>query len=80
MTEGRYAMPTQEEFDEIKGRVVALEDQLKGRAEQSDIPSITPEEMQTFIKVRGVMSGGWGIAPVRSFAGRSCICTVCCCM
>ena len=53
-------MPSQEEFDELKGRIVELENQLKGRAVQRDVSSITPEEMQAFVKVRDVVAGDWG--------------------
>lgn len=49
-------MPSQEEFDELKGRIVELENQLKGNAVQRDVSSIAPEEMQTFIKVRDVLA------------------------
>lgn len=49
-------MPDQEEFDELKGRIIELENQLKGSAAQRDASSITPEEMQTFIKVRDTLA------------------------
>jgi hypothetical protein len=60
-------MPSQEEFDELKGRVTELENQLQGRAVTQDIGAITAEEMETYIKVRdiltAVLSGGTGCAP-----------------
>ena len=39
MNEGSNGMPSQEEFDELKGRIVELENQLKGRAVQRDVVS-----------------------------------------
>jgi hypothetical protein len=53
-------MPSQEEFDELKGRIVELENQLKGRTARRDVSSLTPEEMQAYIKVRDILAGDWG--------------------
>lgn len=53
-------MPSQEEFDELKGRIVELENQLREREVKRDISSITAEEMQAFVKVRDVIAGDWG--------------------
>jgi hypothetical protein len=50
-------MPSQEEFDELKGRIVELENALKQR--RQDEPDITPEEMETYKKVRDRLGGDW---------------------
>ena len=54
-------MPSQEEFDELKGRIVELENRLQGRTtRRGDLSSLTPEELQAYAKVRDVLAGDWG--------------------
>jgi hypothetical protein len=57
-------MPSQEEFDELKGRIVELENALNQR---QDEPDITPEEMETFKKVRDKLAGD--LSAPRTFTG-----------
>jgi hypothetical protein len=53
-------MPTDEEFEELKGRIVELENQLGQRGVKRTSEPITPEEMQAFAKVRDVLAADWG--------------------
>ncbi|MFG1628280.1 hypothetical protein [Kribbella sp. NPDC049227] len=61
-------MPGQEEYDELQGRIVKLEQQLTTRS-VSDIQDITADEFRIYIKVRDILSallgGGTGCAPGR---------------
>jgi hypothetical protein len=54
MSRKEELMPSQEEFDELKGRIVELENQLKARVTvpQAD-PS--PDEVQAFLKVKQLL-------------------------
>ena len=52
-------MPSDEEFEELKGRIVELENQLKQRSTKR-VTDITPEEMATFQKVRDVIAADFG--------------------
>ena len=56
-------MATNEDFEELKGRIVELESKLaeaqKGAARKPAV-DITPEEMQAYVKVRDVMAADWG--------------------
>lgn len=51
-------MPSQEEFDELKGRIVELENALKERAVNRE--AIRPEELEAFMKVRDVLAADSG--------------------
>jgi hypothetical protein len=54
-------MSNQEEFDELKGRIVELENKLsKGSATRESAAGITAEEIQAFEKVRDVIASDWG--------------------
>ena len=48
-------MPSQEEFDELKGRIVELENALKGRAAAPSAADLTPEELATYQKVKSAL-------------------------
>ncbi|MEY9905205.1 hypothetical protein ABIA35_001421 [Catenulispora sp. MAP12-49] len=48
-------MPSQEEFDELKGRIVELENALKGRAAAPSAADLTPEELATYHKVKAAL-------------------------
>lgn len=50
-------MPSQEEFDELKGRIVELENALKSRAAAPSAADLTPEELATFQKVKSALGG-----------------------
>jgi len=52
-------MPSDEEFEELKGRIVELENQLRRRTTKR-VTDITPEEMETFQKVRDVIATDFG--------------------
>jgi hypothetical protein len=50
-------MPSDEEFEELRGRIVELENQLAQRgAARQDMASLTPEELQAFAKVRDMIA------------------------
>ena len=53
-------MPSQEVFDELKGRIVELENALNGRRVRRDVSDISPEELEAFKKVRDLLAGDWG--------------------
>ncbi|MEV0797280.1 hypothetical protein AB0I34_06305 [Kribbella sp. NPDC050281] len=59
-------MPGQDEYEELKGRVVQLEQRLATRSVPT-IEDITAEEFRTYIKVRGILQQvigpGSGCAP-----------------
>ena len=52
-------MPSDEEFEELKGRIVELENQLRRRTTKR-VTDITPEELETFQKVRDVIAADFG--------------------
>jgi hypothetical protein len=52
-------MPSQEEFEQLKGRIVELENQLKWRRRVPDVSAITPEDIQAFVKVRDAIAPDW---------------------
>jgi hypothetical protein len=52
-------MPTDEEFEALKGRIVELENQLAKRG-KSRVTDLTPEEIDTFQKVREVIASDFG--------------------
>lgn len=49
-------MPTQEEFDELKGRIVELENALKGQATQPAAADLTADDLASFQKVRAALA------------------------
>lgn len=51
-------MPSEEEFDELKGRIVELENQLRAKRGTRDAASITPEDLEAFTRVRDLLAGG----------------------
>jgi hypothetical protein len=54
-------MPSDEEFEELKGRIVELENRLSERAGQrQDTSSLTPEELQAYAKVRDIIATDLG--------------------
>jgi hypothetical protein len=53
-------MPTNEEFEELKGRIVELENQLSARPLQRDVTQVSEDEMRAFVKVRDVIAGDFG--------------------
>ena len=55
-------MPSEEEFEELKGRIVELEGQLsKGGNLRRMAADITDDELQAFVKVRDVIAfTDWG--------------------
>ena len=54
-------MPSQEEFEELKGRIVELENRLKGEGAAAVAePELTPEEIKAFLKVRDRLGADWG--------------------
>jgi hypothetical protein len=54
-------MPSDEEFAELKGRIVELENLLSQRAAvRQDMAALTPEELQAFAKVRDLMAADTG--------------------
>lgn len=61
-------MPGQEEFDQLEGRIVKLEQQLTTRS-VPDIQDITADEFRIYIKVRDILQQligpGSGCAPGR---------------
>src|SRR5262245_57814365 len=58
-------MPSQEEFDQLKGRIVELENQLKAQAGRStpDFADLTAEELQAYVKVRDVLESALCMRP-----------------
>ena len=49
-------MPSEEEFEELKGRIVELENQLaKGGAARGAVAEVSEEELKAFVKVRDVL-------------------------
>ena len=65
-------MPSQEEFDELKGRIIQLENQLQAKAAKQDVSA---EEMQTYIKVRDIVAleACWAAGGIRCFASAAAI-------
>ena len=50
-------MPSQEEYEELKGRIVELENRLKERSAQQDVTALSREEVEAYLKVRDVLLG-----------------------
>lgn len=56
-------MPSQEEFDELKGRIVELENKLAQSgtaAARTTAADLSAEELAAFAKVRDVIAADWG--------------------
>lgn len=53
-------MPSQEEFDELKGRIVELENKLSQATTPAAKASVTAEEMQAYAKVRDLLAADYG--------------------
>ena len=70
-------MPSQEEFDELKGRLESLEKQVAG----GTAPQVTDEELAAFRKVSSAMADFGDFCGINAcFRPRLCsgsVCTVC---
>ena len=53
-------MSSQEDFDALKGRIEELENKLAAAASGASSKSLTPEELQAFVKVRDALAADWG--------------------
>jgi hypothetical protein len=67
-------VPTQDEFDELKGRIVELENALKGKAAAPGPADVTPEELATYQKVRAALGGSCSAPQALTLCWPSCTC------
>lgn len=53
-------MADEKKFEALEGRIVELENQLKQRGVKHEAQEFTPEELETYAKVRDVIAADYG--------------------